>query len=120
MFASDSTDAPLSRFPAREDVQWFVDCGGRVDWSKVPDHKPATEDFFFDDEGNVWVIPAAAAEREWQVVDVFDPEGRCLGRIDLPFRISLPYPIVRDDVMCAVVQDAMEVPYVVRARVEKP
>jgi hypothetical protein len=104
---------------AREELEWFINYGGKVDWSKIPDHKPATEDFFFDDEGNVWVVPVTTAERSWQVVEVFDPDGRFLGRIDLPFRLTRPYPIIRAHVMHAVVQDAMGVPYVVRAWIEK-
>lgn len=105
---------------AREDLEWFIrEYGGKVDWSKIPDHKPATEDFFFDDEGNIWVVPVTTAEQEWRVVDIFDPEGRYLGRIDLPFRLARPYPVIRDNVMHAVIEDEMEVPYVVRVRIEK-
>jgi hypothetical protein len=108
------------REQAREALAWFIrEYHGQVDWSKIPDHKPATEDFFFDDEGNIWVIPVTAAEREWRVVEIFDPEGRYLGRIDLPFRLARPYPVIRDNVMHAVIEDEMEVPYVVRVRIEK-
>ena len=112
------TEADMDQ--AREDLEWFINYGGNVDWSKIPDHKPATDDFFFDDEGNIWVIPVTMAEQDWQVVEVFDPEGRYLGRIDVPFRLTRPYPVIRNGVMYAVVEDEMEVPYVVRARIEKP
>ncbi len=111
------TDADMEQ--AREDLEWFIRYGGKVEWSKIPDHKPATEDFFFDDEGNVWVVPVATAERDWQVLEIFDSEGRYLGRIDLPFRLARPYPVIRNNVMHAVIEDEMEVPYVVRVRIEK-
>jgi hypothetical protein len=113
------TEADMEQ--AHEDLEWFTRQGGNVDWSKIPGHKPATDDFFFDDEGNIWVVPESPTGSEWQAVDVFDPEGRYLDRIDLPFRlVSWPYPIIRNGVMHAVIQDELEVPYVVRARIVRP
>lgn len=122
-FTRDFTALPVTeedRAEAREDMEWFLSQGGNADWSKIPNRKPATDVFFFDDEGNIWVIPVTTADREWRVVDVFDPEGRYLGSIDLPFQLTRPYPVIREDVMYAVTRDEMEVPYVVRARIEKP
>ena len=123
-FTREFTPLPVTeaeKEQAHEDLEWFIrEYGGTVDWSEIPDHKPATEDFFFDNEGNIWVVPVAAADKEWRVVEIFDPEGRYLGRVDLPFRLARPYPVIRNDMMYAVIQDEMEVPYVVRARIEKP
>ncbi|MGD2134612.1 MAG: hypothetical protein PVF27_00555, partial [Gemmatimonadales bacterium] len=56
-----------------------------------------------------------------RILDVFDREGRFLGTVTLPFAITRsPAPRVRDDTMWAVTEDNLEVPYVVRARIEKP
>ncbi|MGH7502651.1 MAG: 6-bladed beta-propeller [Longimicrobiales bacterium] len=113
------TDADLEE--AREDLKWFIDQGGQVDWSKLPDSKPAAETFYVDDEGNLWVRTVGTREDEGRRVDVFDREGRFLGTIALPFVVSRnPAPIFRDGLMYAVTQDELEVPYVIRARIVKP
>ena len=106
---------------ARERLADFIRNGGKVDWSKIPDTKPAAEDFFLDDEGNVWVEPVAAHEEQGKLFDVFDPEGRFLGTVHLPFALSMnPPPMVRKSVLYGVTEDELEVPYVVRARIVKP
>jgi sugar lactone lactonase YvrE len=106
---------------AMADLDWFIRNGGKVDRALIPGSKPATEEFLFDGEGNIWVLTVTAREEEGRVVDVFDPEGRYLGRIDLPFRLSMnPPPVFRGAVLYAVTEDELEVPYVVRARIEKP
>lgn len=106
---------------ARERLDDFIKQGGKVDWSKIPGTKPATEDFFLDDEGNIWVQPVTTQEEQGRVFDVFDPEGRFLGSVRLPFALSMyPPPIVRGSVLYGVSEDELEVPYVVRARIVKP
>ncbi len=106
---------------ARERLADFIRNGGKVDWSKIPSTKPAAEDFFRDDEGNLWVEPVTAREEQGKVFDVFDPEGRFLGTVRLPFVLSMnPPPIVRRSVLYGVTEDELEVPYVVRARIVKP
>ncbi len=113
------TDA--DRETAREEMKWFIERGGQVDWSKLPSSKPATEAFFFDDEGNIWVEPVTEANRKGRVRDVFDPEGRFLGTIELPFALqSSPAPTFRAGTLYGVVHDELEVPFVVRARIDKP
>jgi hypothetical protein len=102
------------------DLDWFLREGGKIVEGKIPSSKPPVEDFFFDDEGNVWVVRVTTAEDEWKVVDVFDSTGRYLGEVRLPFRLSRPYPVIRGSTIWAVVIDEMEVPYVVRARIVKP
>jgi hypothetical protein len=80
----------------------------------------AVRNFFWDDEENVWVIPVTERERQQRVAHVFDPAGRFLGEVSFPFRLSgQPYPVFRDGFMYAVTTDELEVPYVVRARLEK-
>jgi hypothetical protein len=106
---------------AMADLDWFIRNGGDVDRARIPSTKPATEEFLFDHEGNIWVLPVTDSARKGRVVDIFDPEGRYLGRIELPFPISTnPPPVFRDGYMYAVTEDDLEVPYVVRARIEKP
>ena len=101
--------------------EWFIRNGGKVDPSRIPGTKPATEEFLFDDEGNIWVLPVTSRAEEGRVVDIFDPEGRYLGRIQLPFQLSTnPPPVFRDGYVYAVTEDELEVPYIVRARIEKP
>ncbi len=102
-------------------LEWFIRYGGKVDASRIPGTKPATEEFLFDDEGNIWVLPVTVPAEEGRVVDIFDPEGRYMGRIQLPFQLSTnPPPVFRDGYVYAVTEDELEVPYVVRARIEKP
>lgn len=104
---------------AMENLEWFIDQGGRVDRSLFPSRKPPTRNFFLDDLGHLWVSrTAAAGEDEGRVWDIFDPEGRFLGELALPFNLALgPLPRVHNDVLYGVVRDEMDVPYVVRARV---
>ena len=105
---------------ALEELDLFVKRGGKVVRSRIPSKKPPTESFFLDDAGNLWVVRVTTAEDEWKVMDVFDPVGRYLGGVRLPFRLSLENPIVRGSTMWAVTTDEFDVPYVVRARIVKP
>lgn len=50
--------------------------------------------------------------------DVFDPEGRYLGRARSDLRLALyPDPMILDDLIYAVAMDEQGVPYVVRMRI---
>jgi hypothetical protein len=122
-FTRDFEALPVTaadRDSAEADLEWFTNQGGRIDLARLPDRKPAVRDFFWDDEENVWVIPVTERGRERRVAHVFDPEGRFLGEVSFPFRLSgQPYPVFRDGFMYAVTTDELEVPYVVRARVVK-
>lgn len=56
-----------------------------------------------------------------RVFDVFDPEGRYLGAVRLPFAVQGWTPIViRSDRLVAVTEGEREVPFVVRARIVRP
>lgn len=106
---------------AMEGLEWFTSQGGWVDRSAIPDTKPGADELFVDDEGNVWVFPVTERGREGRVLDVFDPEGRWLGRVRLPFALADgPVPLVRGGVLYGVTENELEVPFVVRARIEKP
>ena len=81
---------------------------------------------FLDDEGNIWVERFVASEEdEGRLFDLFDPEGRFLGTLRLPFSLhrvgqrSRPAPLVRNGVLHAVTKDELDVSFVVRARIEK-
>lgn len=110
---------------AVKNLQWFTGQGGQVDQSRFPRSKPSTASFFIDDEGNLWVeqqVAAANADNAGRIFDLFDPEGRYLGTLSLPFSLawSRPEPVVRDGVLYGVTTDEVGAAYVVRARVEKP
>jgi hypothetical protein len=109
------------REQAREDLEWFTNQGGQIDLSRLPRTKPATMSFFRDDEGHIWVEQVTVAEETGHVHDVFDPDGRFLGTVRLPFPLSrMPEPIVRRGVLYGVTQSDLGVQYVVRARIVKP
>ena len=107
---------------AAEGLVYFTTRGGRIDWSQVPESRPPTESFFFDDDGNVWVERAPGdSEDPGRSFDIFDPEGRYLGMLPLPFSLrGGPDPVVREGVLYGVTSDELDVAYVVRARIEKP
>jgi hypothetical protein len=106
---------------AREGLEWFTDAGGKPDWSRIPSRKPAFEEFMFDDEGNLWVQMVAEGDLEGRLFDVFDPQGRYLGEVILPFPVDFyPAPIIRNGYLYAVTEDELEVPFVVRALIEHP
>jgi sugar lactone lactonase YvrE len=103
------------------DLEWFTRQGGQIEYDKFPDQKPAVAAFFVDDLGYFWAAPITGTEDERRVFDVFDPEGRYLGRVRLPFRVeSSPRPAFRGGYIYAVTQDDLEVPYLVRARLNRP
>src|SRR5690606_18346956 len=103
-----------------ERMKWFTDQGGRIDPSKIPDTKPATRRFFIDGQDNLWVEITTPDEQDaGRVLDVFDPDGRFLGTVRLPFTL-FSTPVFRHGALYAVTTDELEVPYVVRARIVKP
>lgn len=106
---------------AREDLEWFIDAGGNPDWSRIPSNKPAFEEFMFDDEGNLWVQMVAEGDLEGRLFDVFDSQGRYLGEVLLPLSVDFyPAPIIRNGYLYAVTEDELEVPFLVRAGIERP
>lgn len=77
--------------------------------------------FFEDDERNLWVElepEGEAVTDTTRMFDVFDPEGRYLGPVRMPFVLRRsPEPVVRGDFLYGVVFDELDVPYVVKARI---
>jgi hypothetical protein len=109
-------------------LEWFVRQGGKVDRTRFPSTKPPVRQFFVDDRGRIWVASQEAGagasrwsgERASPVLDVFDPDGRYLGKLTLPFPLSIyPTPVFRGDMVYAVSRDELDVPYVVAARIRR-
>ena len=105
-----------------EGAKWFTSQGGKIDWSRVPATKPAVVTFFCDDEGNLWVQQTAEnSEDEGYLFDIFDPEGRYLGTLRLPFSLQVSRnTIVRNGILYGETTDELGAPVLVRARVVKP
>lgn len=103
---------------AIEQMKWFVQQGGKVTPADIPDEKPAFDGLFVDDSGRLWVAPIGKKEEAGRAFDVFDPDGRYLGRAtsDVPVRL-FPRPVFRRDAIYASTWDELGVGYVVRARV---
>lgn len=97
----------------------FVEQGGNVDMGLVPKTKPAFTSLQVDDRGYLWLEPSLPAGETALAFDVFDPEGRYVGRVALPANVTRIYtPVVRGDRLYAVTLDEMEVPQVVGFRLE--
>lgn len=108
------------RAEAMESLKWFTDAGGKVDVSRFPSEKPAYQYFVVDRVGNLWVFPNVEADRQGRVVDVFDPDGRYLGRLDLPFTVArAPQPQILDDWIYAVSEDDLGVQYLMIGKIDK-
>lgn len=103
------------------EMEWFTRQGGKIDLTKLPSSKPALQSFFWDDEDDLWVLPIVEWSRLYRVADVFDSTGRYLGEVELPFALAtFPVPRIRNNVLYGVTTDELDVPFVVRARIEKP
>jgi hypothetical protein len=106
------------RAEAVAQLKWFTDQGGRVDEGRIPARKPAYEQVVVDDYGGVWVRPALPAGEAGAAFDVFDAEGRYLGRVRLPGGMDAhPAPVIRNDAVYGVARDSLDVQHVVRARI---
>lgn len=83
----------------------------RPDLSRLPDAKPAFRAIRTDPDGYLWVEASAAiGGPEGRPVDVFDPTGRYLGCLRLPF--SLRRAAFGEDVLCGTATDEAGVPRV--------
>lgn len=107
------------RARAIERLKWFTDQGGRVDAGRIPSRKPAYQHVIVDEgDGGIWVRPALPDSHAGAAYDVFDPQGRYLGRVRLPSQMSaFPPPVIRGGALYGVSRDSLDVPQVVRARI---
>ncbi len=117
--------------------------GWRWNGPPIPDTKPAFVGLFVGSDGRVWVqasaegFPTMTVEeareeerrtdrpqiryRQRVAFDVFEPDGRYLGHVETPegFTTS-PQPIFRGDHVWAVTTGELDMPTVVRYRLELP
>ena len=120
-----------------------LDPGWRWNGPPIPDSKPPYERFFIGDDSRIWVLlyqeaqrididegfaeedePGRVPELTWiepVVFDLFEPDGRYLGMVRAPDGFSIyPTPVARSDTIWAVVEDELDVPYIVRFHIEHP
>lgn len=102
-------------------LAWFTNQGGKVDRGRIPDTKPAVQDFAVTEDGYLWVQATTAdTTRNGRIFDIFDPEGRFLGVVELPFRLNLsPRPVIGSERLIGVTQNEDGVQFLVRARIER-
>jgi len=113
--------APVAVTSAEKDgavagMRSFVQQGGVVDRSLIPDVKPPISRLWVDDLGYLWT---ARAEPEGAptgtLLDVFDPEGRYLGSVRAP--LALQFALIRGAALYAVATDEDDAPVIVRFRI---
>lgn len=106
------------RSAALENLTFFVEAGGTIDASRVPSTKPYLNGFIADDRGNLWV--SVQSDGESSSFDIFDPGGRYLGAVTVPFQLYLAptSPVFKDGLVHGFTRDDLGVPYLVRLRIE--
>lgn len=105
------------RAEALENLERFTQMGGKIDPARIPSTKPAIHSLFTDSDGYLWVQPVTTAEDQGHLVDIFDPDGRYLGELRLPFKLGYFPSLIIGDRLYAITQDELEVQYIVRARI---
>ncbi len=91
--------------------------GIELDPAKIPAAKPVIESLFMPGDGNLWVQFASSGGAAF---DVLAPDGSYLGTAvaDIAIETGDAKPVLRDGRMWLVAKDALDVNYVVRARLE--
>jgi hypothetical protein len=85
-----------------------------ADWSRIPAIKPSIASMFVADDGRLWVRTHSATGTEY---DVYERDGGYAGTVATPLDLlPRPTPVVRGEHVWAVVQDDLDVQYVIRAR----
>jgi hypothetical protein len=99
-------------------VEAFVANGWEPDLSLIPETKPFFSGLFVDPDGYLWVdVSGAEGSTEF---DVFDPEGRRLGRIAAPVqRAPGVSPVVRGSKLYMSAVDEADVPFVQVLQIER-
>jgi hypothetical protein len=84
----------------------------KAQWERMPmaELLPAFSAFTVDAGGNLWVIGPRVLPSDPASADVFSPDGKLLGQVDLPAGVS-PYEIGRDYLL-GVWKDEMELEHV--------
>jgi len=108
---------PSERRAALEALDGFTRRGGVVDLSRIPDRKPAIAFFILDDSDRIWAARSIPEGASSTVFDVLDVDGRHVGTVALPARLSAhPYPVVREGWIVGVEEGAFGTQNGVRAR----
>jgi len=102
-----------------EGYQGFIGRGGKIDMARVPKTHAVLNTFMFDDTGHLWSSPVTSA-REGRALDVFELNGRFLGRVPLPTGMRSSPRAIRGDRMVVVATDSLDVQSVVLLRIVKP
>ena len=107
--------------PQEEDLIQRACHDFRGDISPSDFEKPLVHAIHTMDDGHVLVQIAGEMKEPTPVLDVFDPDGRFLGSIDLGFPME-PRALhaFKGDTIVAVTLGALDVPYVVRATIRRP
>lgn len=89
----------------------------KVDFSRIPDRKPAFQHIVLDDRGWIWVARPPASHTADDApapttFDVFDPDGRYYGAVSMDL-VAVPAPDIVGDRVAGVVKDALGVQSVV-------
>jgi hypothetical protein len=119
------TPAPLSGEErdsiAQEIDRWPANYPPTYTRKEIPETKPAWDRMYIGDEGNLIVQPRATLEDEGRLFDVFDVEGRFLGRVRSPVRfVTMPaLPLFTGDRIYGVTTDSIGAEQVVRMRIVK-
>lgn len=90
--------------------------GADIDPDLIPPVRPAWTSFTVDRDGYLWVVPQIPDSMA-TALDLFDPEGRYLGRrvVSAPIQGASPGPVMRGGHLYAVTRDELGVQYVLRA-----
>ena len=89
--------------------------GLRVEPEKIPQDMPYWSTFFLDPSFRLWVEryrPPGAVARQLRSWEVYDSSGVYLGVLELPLA-GRPTPRLRNDRLVGVIEDELDVPFVV-------
>jgi hypothetical protein len=90
------------------------------DKSKIPGSKPGIASLSVDDDGRLWVQHQSRFGAKTTTLDVHDREGKHLGRLTIPARVSSHLPkVARGDRVWMAIVDDDDVPAVVQYRFGK-
>lgn len=99
----------------------FGEAARQVDFSRIPDRKPAIREVFVSRAGRLWVLPYGGWGETGRLADVFTPAGRYLGRLELPVRLRwYAAPVITEEALYGVRADpATGVHQVVRLSIDR-
>jgi hypothetical protein len=83
-----------------------------------PNHHRTISNLIADVTGHLWVVRWRPPDSTRTYLDVFDPDGRYLGELAVPYPLEQkPAPMVRGGRLYAVVKDELDVQYIVVMRI---